>query len=98
MKIQPTGYRYIQATTDTLVRTGRGIVHSVTFSLSDTAPTAGTITLYDSLTEVAPVIFSTYVNTTAFTPHTVILDAEFTTGLYLGFATTADVSVTVCFR
>jgi hypothetical protein len=98
MKIQPTGYRYVQAAVDTLVHTGKGIVHSITFSLADAAPTAGTITLSDAITETTPVIFSTYVNTTAFTPHTVILDAEFNTGLYLGFATTADVYVTVCYR
>jgi len=50
------------------------------------------------VTEAAPIIFSSTWTTAVFYPTTVTLDVEFKTGLYVGFTTTGDVSVTVSYR
>lgn len=91
-------YNYSLVTGDTLVKTGPGVLHSLTFSCGDAAPTAGTIIVYDKITEATPAIYSETFDTTAFRGHSVILDVAFATGLYIGFTTTADVNVTVAYR
>lgn len=85
-------------TADTLVKSRAGMVHSLTFSCNDAAPTAGSIIFFDSLTEANTQIFNHTFTTTPFVPFSVILDANFATGLYAGFTTTADVNVTVTYR
>ena len=91
-------YNYIQVTGDTLVKTGTGVLHSLTFSCNDAVPTAGSIIVYDKTTEAAPIIYSETFDTTAFRGHSVVLDVAFATGLYVGMTTTADISVTVSYR
>lgn len=91
-------FSYAQATADVQVKSGAGFVHSITISQADVAPTAGTITLYDSLTEANTIIFQEYVTTGVFSAHSCILDVSFSTGLYLGFNGPADVNVTVSYR
>lgn len=91
-------YTYAYVVADTLVKTGAGFVHTVTFSPTDTAATAGTIFLYDKTTEATPTIFAYSIPAAALVPVTVILDVSFTTGLYVGFTTTADVAVTISYR
>lgn len=83
---------------DTLVKTGAGVVHSLTFSCNDAAPTAGSIIVFDSVTEANTQIFNHTFTTTPFAPFSVILDAAFINGLYIGFTTTADVNCTVTYR
>ena len=85
-------------TGDTLVKTGGGILHSVTFMCNDAAPTAGSIIIYDSLTEANTQIFNHTFTTTPFAPNSIILDVAFATGLYVGFTTTADVNVTIAYK
>ena len=83
---------------DALVRTGNGLLHSVTFSCKDAAPTAGSVILYDNTSEAGVELLSVFFSTTWFAPVTLILDFDFSTGLYVGFTTTADVNVTVAYK
>lgn len=91
-------YAYSLLTGDTLVKTGVGAIHSITFSCNDAAPTAGSVIVYDNTAESGTQIFNHTFTTTPFAPCTVVLDAAFTTGLYVGFTTTNDVNVTVTYR
>ena len=84
---------------DALVKTGAGFVHTVTISQADAAPTAGTISVLDSVAAGAgTAIFTWNLTTAVFVPFTVTLDMSFSTGLYLDFTTTADVNVQVSYR
>ena len=83
---------------DTLVKTGVGFVHTVTFTCNDAAPTAGSIIIYNSLTETGVEIFNHTFTTTPFVPFTVTLDVNCSIGIYVGFTTTADVNVFVSYR
>jgi hypothetical protein len=85
-------------TSDTQVKSGPGVLHTITFSCNDAAPTAGSIIIYDSLTESGTQIFNHTFTTTPFVPFSINLDAAFVTGLYVGFTTTNDVNVTVTYR
>lgn len=91
-------YSYAQMTADTAVKSSAGFVHTVTFSCNDAAPTAGTIDIYDNTAASGTKIFTWTLDTTVFQPITITLDCNFTTGLYVDFTTTADVSVTVSYR
>lgn len=83
---------------DTLIKTGAGFLHCITFSQNDAAPTAGTIIIYDNTAESGTQIFNWSVLTTTFMPFTVFFDCSFATGLYAGFTTTGDVNVSVSYR
>jgi hypothetical protein len=83
---------------DTLVKTGAGLIHTVTVSCNDAAPTAGSLIIYDNTAESGSVLFNHTFTTTPFTPFTVTLDMSFATGLYVGFTTTADVNVSISYR
>lgn len=83
---------------DAQVKAGAGYLHTVTFSCNDAAPTAGSIIIYDSLTETGTQIFNHTFTTTPFVPFTLTFDCVFATGLFLGFTTTADVNVSVSYR
>ncbi len=89
---------YNNATADALIKTGVGLLHSITFSCNDAAPTAGTIDVYDNTTNSGSKIFSWTLTTAVFSPVTIILDVAFTTGLYIDFTTTADVNAVVSYR
>ena len=79
---------------DALIFTGRGRLHTVTISPQDAVPTAGTISVLDSVAAGAGTILFTWVlPATIFNPFTVTLDVDFTTGLYFDFTTTGDVNV-----
>lgn len=91
-------YRSATLTADGLVKTGTGFLHTITFSQADAAPTAGSIIIYDNTAESGTILFTHTQTTAVFMPVTVTLDIPFTTGLYVGFTTTADVSVTLSFK
>ena len=95
--LEMTRYSSTTCTADTLVKTGSGVLHSLTFTETDAAPTAGSIIVYDQTTEAVPVIYSETFTTTGFRGYTVVLDAVFKTGLYVGFTTTADVNCIVTY-
>lgn len=87
-------------TADALIKTGAGFVHTVTMS-SDAAATAGTFILYDNTSEAGTgtqVLLSVTFVAAFFPLVSVLLDVSFGTGLYGGFATTADVSVVISYR
>ena len=94
----PTGYLYKQMLADTLVKGSPGRLRAIHVSQNDAAPTAGTITVYDSVSEAGAVIWTWTLTTAVFLPFSVLFDIDFTVGLYVGFATTADVSVTATYR
>lgn len=85
-------------TSDNQIKSGAGFVHTLTFSCNDAAPTAGSIIVYNSLTESGTQLFNHTFTTTPFVPFTVTLDMEFSLGLYIGFTTTNDVNVSVSWR
>jgi hypothetical protein len=84
-------------TADTQVKGSPGLLHSVTFSCNDAAPTAGSIIIFDALTETGIQVFNHTFTTTPFVPFTVVLDYVMTIGIYVGFTTTNDVNVSVAF-
>ena len=91
-------YSILKVTADAQVLGAPGFIHTVTFTCNDAAPTAGSIILYNSLTETGTEIFNHTFTTTPFMPFTVTLDAYLGTGLYVGFTTTTDVNVFVSYR
>lgn len=80
---------------DTQIKAGAGVLGTVTFTCNDAAPTAGTIIGYDSLTETGTQLFNHTFTTTPFLPLTLPLFKVVTTGIYIGFTTTADVNVSI---
>jgi hypothetical protein len=91
-------YTYQNCTADRQVKAGAGKLHTLTFSCNDAAPTAGSIIVYDSLTEAGTQIFNHTFTTTPFVPFSVTLDVKFSTGLYVGFTTTNDVNCVVSYE
>lgn len=89
--------QYTRVTADTLVRTGAGKLHTISIAPTTATPTAGLITVYDNTAESGTAIFSEWVFAT--TPgHTIELDCNVSTGIYVGYTTVTDVSVTVTHR
>lgn len=91
-----TGWQYSHVAADTQVKAGPGILHTIVIN---GLTTVGDITLYDSLTEVAPIIGVLHLNTAtsvSVQPITLTYDLQFSTGLYVGFdgAVAADLTVT----
>lgn len=91
-------YSYSRKTADGQVKASAGFVHSITVSPLTATPTAGLLTVYDNTAESGTAIYTEWVFAT--TPgHTVILDVQCATGIYVGFdATLANVAVTVAYR
>lgn len=91
------GYSFVKVAADALVLTGKGVLHTVTISCNDAAPTAGSVIIYDNTAESGTEIFNHTFTTTPFPPLTLTFDAIVTTGIYVGFTTTNDVNVTVTY-
>lgn len=91
-------YSFTRLAADGQVKAGAGFLHTLTFACADAAPTAGSIIVYDSLSETGTVIYSETFDTAAFRGFSVVLDVSFSTGLYIGFTTTADVGCTASYR
>jgi hypothetical protein len=83
---------------DTAVKSGEGFLHTLTFSQTDAAPTAGTIIVYDNTAESGTILYSETFDTSVFHGYSVILDCTFSNGLYVGFTTTADIACSVSYR
>lgn len=89
--------QYTRVTADGLARTGAGKLHTISIAPTTATPTAGLLSVYDSLTEANTVIFSEWIFAT--TPgHTIVLDCNVSTGIYIGYNTVDNVSVTVTHR
>ena len=100
--VQVTEQRYLLSatvTSDTQILAQAGFAKDVTCIGTDAVATAGTIILYNKLTEAAPAIWTWTVAAAAvLTPITFPIDFVASTGLYLGFTTTADVQCYVRYR
>lgn len=83
---------------DTLVKSGPGMIHTITFSCNDAAPTAGTIAILDD-TEAggSSTVYKENFTTTPFRGYTVTLDVAVSTGIYVDFTTTSDINVFVSY-
>ncbi len=83
-----------RCTADTLVKTGQGKLHTISLAPTTATPTAGLISVYDSTAESGTVIFSEWLFAT--TPgHTIVLDCDIKTGIYVGYNTVTNMAVTV---
>lgn len=87
-----------RVTADGQIKGSAGFIHTLSIAPLTATPTAGLLTVYDSLTETGTVVYAEYIFAT--TPgHTVTLDIPCATGIYVGFdATLANVQVTVAYR
>ncbi len=90
-------YEYSRKTGDGQVANRMVTVHTISIAPTTATPTAGLLTVYDSLTETGTVIYSEWVFAT--TPgHTITIDAVARAGVYVGFdGTLANVSCTVTY-
>ena len=95
--VMPAYTRSAVAVADVQIKGSPGVLHSVTISCNDAAPTAGSLIIYDSLTETGTQVFNHTFTTTPFVPFTVTLDYIMTTGIYAGFTTTGDVNVSMAY-
>ena len=86
------------AVADVQVKGSAGFLHSVTISCNDAAPTAGTLIIYDSLTETGTIVFNHTFTTTPFVPLTIIPNITMLTGIYVGMTTTGDVNFSCSYR
>jgi len=85
-------YKNITSQATTLVKTGGGFLHSITFN----KPTAtGTVKIDDAVTDTTPVI-GTITTPASPQPFTVIYDIEFTVGLTI-VTGTADQDITISY-
>lgn len=86
-------------TADVQIKASAGYVHNLVCIGTDAAATAGTIILYDNTAESGTIVMSWAVQAAAYAQPVVFpLDVVMTTGIYLGFTTTADVTCTVSYR
>jgi hypothetical protein len=92
-------YTGINCVADTQVKASAGFLHCVTVHCADVAPTVGSIIIYDNTAESGTIICIIQIDaTTFFRPYTLLFDRVCTTGIYVGFTTTADVSVQLSYR
>lgn len=91
-------YAYGRVTADGQIKGSAGFLHTVSIAPLTATPTAGLLTIYDSLTETGTVIYSEWIFATD-VGHTITLDVPFATGCYVGFdGTLANVQVTASYR
>lgn len=87
-----------RVTADGQIKGSAGFLHTISVSVLTATPTAGLLTIYDSLTETGTILYTMWVPTTLVS-NNVRLDVPFGTGLYVAFdATLASVAVTVSYR
>lgn len=85
-------YTRTKVTADASVKAAPGYVESFSCAPNDSAPTAGTIVLYDNTEESGTELFRFEVTTTYFLPWSVDIHAPAAIGIYVGYTTTADVN------
>lgn len=91
-------YKVQKVTADTLIKTGTGVIHTLTFTCDDAAPTAGSVKVFDNTSATGTEVYEETFTTTAFRGYTVTLDCAVTNGIYVDFTTTADVNCIVTYR
>lgn len=97
--IIPDAYLWEYATADELIKAGPGFVHTITYSPTDAAASAGTIEILDAITAGGGATTTIYsLPAAAISPVTITLDQYFSTGIYVDFTTTADVNVSISYK
>jgi len=91
-------YLVKNVTSDTLVKNGKTFIHTVTYSPTDAAATAGSIHILNATSAGSGTTTSYYLTAAYHEPTTILLDEYFDNGLYVDFDTTADVNVNVSYR
>lgn len=85
-------------TSEGLIRTGGGTLHTISIAPTTATPTAGLLTVYDNTSEAGTAIYSEWVFATTI-GHTITLDCNVNTGIYVGYdGTLANASCTVTHR
>jgi len=88
-----------RVTSDTQIKATAGWVSHMTCAGTDTASTAGTVILYDNTAESGTILQQWDVLVADYhTPVVFPILAVASTGIYLGFTTTADVACTVFYK
>jgi hypothetical protein len=88
-----------QKTADAQILAAAGYVSHMICYGTDAASVAGTIILYDSLTETSTAVFTFTVGALDYhVPITFPINTNFATGIYLGYTTTTDVNCTVFYK
>jgi hypothetical protein len=89
-------------TSDTQVKAAAGFLYAVIVQPTDAVPTAGSIIIYNNTAESGTAVLTINVLATAELgtagPRTIPVNAVMSTGIYAGFTTTTDVSVTLMWR
>lgn len=88
-------FEVTNCTGDTAVKSAPGMLHTVTISCNDAAPTAGSVIIFDNTAESGTQVFNHTFTTTPFVPVTLTFDCAMYKGIYVGFTTTNDVNVSV---
>lgn len=88
----------VLVTGDNQVNPGRTYVGSITIQPNTTTPTAGSIAIYDSLTEGGTKKYEFALPNTWFAPFTIIVNSWFDTGVFVGYTTAANVNTTVTIK
>jgi hypothetical protein len=83
-----------RVTADGLVKTGGGKLHTISIAPTTATPTAGLLSVYDNTAESGTIIYSEWMFATT-EGHSIILDCDIRTGIYVGYNTVTNVSVTV---
>jgi len=85
-------------TADTQVKAGAGVLHSI---VVNGLTTAGDATVYNSLTEVAPIIAVLHLDVTtsiSVQPMTFLYDCDMSTGIFIGYDATLVADLTVMYH
>lgn len=85
-------------TSDTAILSRPGVLQCIIISQNDAAPTAGSIIIYDNTAESGTQLFNWTLTTTVFTPIQICPAVTVSTGIYVGFTTTADVNVLITYK
>jgi hypothetical protein len=91
-------YKVTKLTADGLVKTGESVIHTITFTCDDAAPTAGSIKVFDNTSAAGTEVYEETFTTTPFRGYSVTLDCAVANGIYVDFTTTADVNCIVTYR
>lgn len=88
----------VLVTGDNQVNPGRTYVGSITVQPNTTSPTAGSIAIYDSLSESGTKKYEFAIPNTWFAPFTITVNSWFDTGVFVGYTTAANVNTTVTIK
>lgn len=92
-------YQGLNITGNTQIKGAPGFVHSISFGQpTSAAPTAGVLTIYDSLSATGTIKYQHYFPNSQLAPNTIFLDQVFTTGIYASFVTLAGLNVSISYR